>query len=329
MKIHLAFISACCALSGCASIKSSPIVGATTEPPPDGLVYYLPRKDFLVAITVSDDKGAISAVKLDTTPAYPDTTKPFAFAYQRNWVSKNETTITVDINGLLKTTKAEITSGAAATAQIVGEIAAFRVLRNQQDAGKPSTCPKGEHTFIIRTLPVPVGENTPCGVNIEIEPMMATDYSAQDKVDASLTTGYSGVYYRTARPYLMRASGAFRAAAIVYSPNDAPVRKLPIERALFTDGSVDFTFSEGMPTQYKQTADGEVLAFLKLPAVVLSAYFKAVGDLFTNFKKRDDSQVGALDASLKLELVKFKHTACIEAIKQKNNDLISSLECDK
>lgn len=142
----------------------------------------------------------------------------------------------------------------------------------------------------------------------------------------------SGLYYRQQEPYLIQVQGAgINSAAVLMAPNESPVRFLPVSKTFFSGNSADFAFEDGVPTKYKQETEGEIVALLKLPADVLSAYFSAAGAVFDAFKERDQKEAAALAESLKLEVARKKYEACIVALKAAGKDggaLFKELKCD-
>ncbi len=313
-------------LQGCAALTSSPSQDGELG---EGLTYYLPKKDIQLTVVVTG--GAISTVSLATTPAYPDLRQAFVLRSGLNALGKTVNTIGVGANGLLKSTKATVTSGvseaAGSLAGIAGSVQAGRVSINTTSGA----CGNGTHVFLYAVTEDK--EKAACGLKLTIKRLAGADARAEGSGPRSTAKArdeaYSGIYYRQAEPFLVTVKGDINTAAILYSPSVAPLKSLPIARTFFADGDAGMTLDDGVPTQYDQTTDGEIVALLKLPATIISAYFEAIGKLFDSFKSRDTKQAEDLSSSIKLELAKAKYEACLKAIQNKDDDLIVKLDCGK
>ena len=69
----------------------------------------------------------------------------------------------------------------------------------------------------------------------------------------------------------------------------------------------------------------------ELPGVddsVLSAYFNAVGNVFTAFSARDKNEVDKLTGELKMDALKRKLDKCREAAQKQDDDAWKTLQCD-
>jgi hypothetical protein len=320
MKLTFVIIGVSLSVLGCSSIKS---IESPASDSSDGLMYYMPKKDFLV--TIVKNGGKITTVSLGTTGAYPDTSKSYVLKYDQNLLGKNTLNVGADINGLLKSSKSTTVSGVSDVLKNLGETLGTLTALGAEAVAPPDDCPAdGTHTFTI------AGETTKdkslCGLKITVT-KLATTQSAPLSQTAGVS--YSGVFYRQAEPYRMVATGSLNTSAIVFSPSSAPVHFLPVSKTLFSNNEADFDFTDGMPTKYNQDTDGELVALSKLPATILSAYFSAIGTVFDSFKERDTKQADALNAQLKLELAKKKYDACVVAIQAKDNTAIQQLDCGK
>lgn len=310
-------------LAGCASIESTP------RPLPgqaDGLTYYLPRQDVL--ITIVKTGGNISSVTIGTTPAYPDLSSRFVLNSGTNLLGKNQADIGIDTSGLLKSSKAVTTSGLSdALKNLAGSMGTFGTMGRQLGADKDA-CADGTHTFIYRSMEMHDGEAKPCGLTVKMARLHA---AASQLPDHEKATGQpqSGLFYRQAEPYLVTVDGSVFASAIVLSPNLAPTRFLPISRTLFADNDSTIEFTDGMPTKYNETRDGELVAVFKLPATVIAAYFGAIGTVFDSFKINSGKESEQLAAEVNLQIAKQKYDACIAAIRAKDDALVAALGCGK
>lgn len=316
-------------LQACASVTSDL---SSDKSLGDGLTYYLPKKDILLTVVVGD-KG-VTTVSIGTTAAYPDLTQPFVLRIERNALAKVASNIGIDTNGLLKSTKATATSGVSDAlrnlAESVGSVKSFSFL----DSDVKPSCGAGTHSFIYSSKDAK--NLKACGLDVSIARLPLTEGAgAERSTDSTRASGkpasgaYAGIYYRQSEPYLVTVTGVINTAAIVLSPSSAPLKSLPVARTLFASGEADIEFSEGVPTKFNQSLDGEAVALLKLPATVVAAYFSAIGSVFDSFKTRDSKQADELAASIKLELAKKKYDACIKAIQDKDDAAIAKLECGK
>lgn len=310
-------------LMGCSSVNS---IRRPTISNSEGLVYYMPQKDFLV--TVVKAQGKITSVSLSTTAAYPDMSMRYVLNHSGNLLGKNTLNVTVDVNGLLKSSKSTTVSGVTDALKGIGE--SFGTLHGlragAKNLEKPDTCGDGTHTFVYKSSD-DAAKISPCGLDLNITKL--SDVQLPDPKLKSDGLSYSGIFYRQAEPYLITATGIVNTSAILFSPTDSPVFFLPVSRTFFANNVADFAFTDGMPTQYSQETEGELVALFKLPATVVSAYFTAIGTVFDSFKNRDVKEADTLAASVKLDLAKKKYEACLAAIVNKDDTTIAKLECGK
>lgn len=275
-------------LSGCSSLQS-------TENPNQkashGLHYFMPKKDFLVTVTVADEK--ISKVTLATTPGYPDVSIPYVLTYGANAFGKNTLNIRLNEKGLLtsvdSTTLSEVTQSLQNLA--VPTDGSTRITDKDYDDPESTSPAKhgcsnnGEHTFIYKK----VGEHSACGLTINIE-----KYGDSRRITSHTikeNQAISGIFYRQNLPYLMTAKGqGIKAATIVFSPSESKTQFIPVSKTFFADNGASFGFTEGVLTRYRQDTNGELTALLTLPAEILKAYFGAVGAVFPNLGGVQDPQ---------------------------------------
>ena len=280
MRIMI-FIILFIGLSGCSSLQS---IENPNKKANYGLHYFMPKKDFLVTVTVTDEK--ISAVKLATTAAYPDVTIPYVLTYGANAFGRNILNIKLDQKGLLTSVNSTTISEVAQALQNLavptnGEERITDKDYNDSESTSPAKqgCSKeGEHTFIYKM----VGEHSACGLTINIEKY--GDSRNITSHDIKENQAISGIFYRQNLPYLMTAQGqGIKAAAIVFSPSESKTQFIPVSKTFFADNGANFVFTEGILTQYEQGTNGELTALLTLPAEIIKAYFGAVGAVFPNF----------------------------------------------
>ena len=322
----------------------------------EGLSYYMPKKDLKVTVTVEDhDKihrtpAKITKIDLDTTEAYPDLSKRYVLKHQGSLVSKNDLHIGITENGLLTSSKSTTTSKINEAFKSLAASAPV-ITRNKTviQPTEPLKCKvPGIYTFLYE---IPDSEDketlgAPCGIGIDIKKLTSKaplelifkahlEGTKNTKIGSAghiiFKAPYSGIFYRQNEPYKVSASGkvinGFNVQKIIFSPSNSKTSLLPVKKTLFSDNVADFGLEDGVPTKYNQDVDAELVALLKLPADIFTSYFAAIGTTFEAFKKQETDEAALLNASLALELVKYKHAACIEAIKSKNDELINSLEC--
>jgi hypothetical protein len=284
----------------------------------------MPRIDFVV--TVVKTKDQTTQVTVAPTNAYPELSTQYVLNHRGNLLGANALNVGVDVNGLLKSSKSTVTTGVnevlTSLGQSLGTIHGLRSAPRIQLA--TDVCGIGTHIFIYDYTNWK--DQKPCGLNIKIKKLIETKTSQHNKV---ADQSYSGIFYRQAEPYLVTVTGEINTAAIVFSPNESPVRFLPVSRTLFSKNEADFTFTNGMPTQYNQMTEGELVALFKIPASVVAAYFSAIGTVFDSFKSRDTKEAETLATSIKLELAKKKYEACLTAIVAKDDATVVKLECGK
>lgn len=310
--------------AGCSSFSSKAILPSDSV---EGLVYFLPKKDVLVTLTVAG--GKLTGVTMVATAAYPDRSAAFELTHSSNGLAKNVTSFEVR-NGLLTSTTGAMTSGvsdalknlAASSAQIGGT-------RSATDTGDPKVCGNdGNHVYRIPSTET--GRKI-CGIDITIEQLAPTlpAISASTAEQFDVKQNRPGIYYRQVEGLLVVAQGqGLNAASIIHVPA-SPTYFLPAGRSFFANGGAEISLEEGVPTKFKRDSDNEVVALLKLPADVIAAYFSAVGGIFDAFKTSDSKETAALQESLTLESAKQKYAVCLSAIKAADDELISKLGCDK
>jgi hypothetical protein len=340
---HLIALALLVSLVGCSSIQSRPIPSAAAASGAgSGLVYYLPRRDAVVTIKVAESASAPSSVEIAPTTAYADLSQAYVLQYQRNLIGKNALDVGVTASGLLNSTVKTTTTGQLS--QVFSSAADLR--RRPSDSGSRDNCTMpGEHRFVIdlvkATETTPVGSDRAhafkapgkfCGgaVQIFVTKLWKDDApGAHISAPACPTETCSGVYYRQNRPYLVVVEGdGISAAQLVESPSASPTRFLPMAQTLFANNDATFTFAEGVPTEYGQDTDGELVALLKFPATILKAYFGAVGGVLDAIKDNKEAEAGRLASTLKLELAKKQFDLCMAAVKAgKTGDELKATGC--
>lgn len=314
------------ACTGCATYTSDVARSAHLD---EGLVYYLPRKDVVVTVTVSADATSTS-VGIDASAAYADRSRAFLLRYQRSPIAKNVMDIGVTAGGLLSSASAtstvQLDQALASIANLAGMSGARGFAMTPAPAEKCAL--PGTYVFSYPLEPEPNGVvGKPCGISVSISRVAdARVVPARPEEPGAR----AGIYYRQLVPYRVKASGGASGIAketIVFSPTGSPDLFLPLSRNLFANNESTLTLVEGALTGYKQDSDGELVALLKLPAAIISAYFAAAGSLFDAFSTRDSKEAAALTSAMKLELERLKYQACLAAVRNKDDEAIKSLGC--
>ena len=308
-----ALVTAALGVVGCASVSSTaddPLREAQRE----GLVYWLPKRDIKITVTV--DENSVASVVAGSGDMEPDySKKKFVLNYSTNLIGTNALDVTVNEKGLLGAVVSETT---VKLNEVLQEIAKFAPsARTTQPA--IAACPRGTYQRLIPAEDKK--KDSLCGYEISVTRLDTRPSAAEDPTFYS-DSGRSGIYYRQQLPYRVEITPPLtanntrqdRRDFLVFSPSESPVYFLPVKRTLFSNNKADFAFTEGVPTMYNQSTDGELIGLLKLPANVIGAYFGAIGEIFTYKKKAVDSQQQYLDSQAKMavEIVKFQ--ACKEAV---------------
>lgn len=315
------------ALSGCSSLTTQSGAGPGDG---DGLVYYMPNRDFVVTITKAS--GKFTGLTLGTTPAYADYSKSYVLQYDRNLVAKNKLDVEISPAGLLTIGKSTTTGDVVDVFKHLGASAGvLGALRSRlQVPVKPVgvTCDSdGTHTFVLSSV---TSSSDICGNQFNVR--ISRLWSEKDRSRVATGKGdgfaHSGLFYRMNLPYLMEATGqGLNAATVVLSPSESKILFLPIARTLFSTNDAQVSLADGVPTKYVQETDGELISLLKLPAAIIGGYFEAIGAVFGKFSATDTVEAKALIDALKLELAKQKYEACLVAIRAKDDKAIDDLKC--
>lgn len=321
-------LSACSSLSSIESPSGSDVAGVT---------YFMPRKDFVVVVKVADKGKRVADVTLGVSAAYADTSRQYVMNYQSSLVSLNKLDVQLGDSGLLSTAKSSSESkisdafkNAAASAGAIKGLGLFS--QPLEEVAKPastlSQCASdGDHSFAFAVEPKGNRwETSACGVTISFQRLV--DGKGPTAHSLSAGQGHAGIFYRLDEPFLVRAQGqGINKASVLYSPSRSPTYFLPLARSLFAKNEADLTITDGVLRKYRQESDGELVALLKIPADVLSAYFGAVGNTLEAFKSTDAKEAAALSEAIKLELAKRKFDACLAAIQAKDEAAIKTLKC--
>ena len=286
-------------VSGCAGYLSAPADTGSIE----GIAYYLPKRPIAVQVTI-DANGQVQTPTIVAAPAVPDYRHRFILSYETNLIGENNIKIGVKSNGLLQSAASTVTSGLGTIASSIGTIA------GQMSAGSaflsknvvPGTdirkCDKSQTYTLLIWPEDSVGKTLRlCDFYILVgkAPSAIANYKPTPRVTS--VEGSSGVFYRTEIPYLVGIMGiapnSQASFFVAYSPDQSPVSFLPIERTLFAKNITTVTLSDGMVTEYDQDDNGEVVGLIQIPATVASAYFTAIGGMFSSLSTVDTSRNNA------------------------------------
>ncbi|MCW5591556.1 MAG: hypothetical protein KIS74_05635 [Burkholderiales bacterium] len=320
-------LSACSSLSSTAMPTGSDVTGVT---------YFMPRKDFVVVVKVADKGKRVADVTLGASAAYADTSTQYVMNYHPSLVSLNKLDVQVADSGLLSTAKSSSESrisdafkSAAASAGAAKGLGLFSFVPEKEAAKSSlSECAvDGDHSFAFAVEPKENKWNrTACGVTITFERLNAGSRPAGHSQPTG--QGIAGIFYRLDEPFLVSAHGqGINKVSVVHSPSGSPTYFLPIARSLFAKNEAELTITDGILRKYRQESDGELVALLKIPADVLSAYFSALGSTLDAFKATDAKEAAALAEAIKLELAKKKFDACLAAIQAGDETAIKTLKC--
>lgn len=327
-------VSATCLLQACAGLNSSVLTPTQTV---EGLSYHLPMRYFV--LTVERAGGITTTAEWSESELVADTRKAYALNYHPHLIGKTETTIEVSASGLLSTADTKTTDSAAELAKIIEKkvppIPGARI----RDTKQPCA-PDGKYIY----LSPGVESGTICDdVEFSVSKMeMMGNGSATARRDADDgVDSAAGIFYRQQRPYIVHvrviAKGAdpnkeptikVDQSKILLAPNDSPTMLLPYARTLFAENDGQITLKDGMPQKYKQSTNGEFVALLQVPAAVLSAYFTAVGNVFSAFSSKETKEQELAVREYKLALLAYKLDLCKEALKKKDSAAMDSLQCN-
>lgn len=295
-------------LAGCAGVQSKRIDGKG-----EGLVYFLPKQDFIVTVTSKDGKA--ETVVFSKSAPYPDLGQQFVATGRTPFLTKNVVTIEVSKDGLLNNaSKSSITSQLQNVLDALGSAAASVTTKAKAvDADVESLpCSEGSNVYVFapdrKAFKI-------CGVTISVEKIgkkLSKEVSYADDTEAK--KGQDGLYYRRLEPYLVSARGENNKDAVLMSPSQSPTYFAPFAHSFFAPNDTTVTFADGIAAKYERTSESEVLGLLKLPASVITAYFTAVGSMFDMFKSTDQKDASAIQQRIDLELAKRKLEDCRAAL---------------
>lgn len=348
MRLQLVLLAFAMPLAGCSSISSTRF--ASGQPQEDGVVYYLPKRDLKIEVKVASDK--LSEVIIGLSDPYPDRDRgAYVLQFNPSLFGKHKLDIEVTPAGLLKSTKSSAedrVSGLDGFGKLLGYARGIATLESTPGtpvSGKTlagNCAVNGTHTYLYPLKKTfELHELCDGGLVVEVQDLGAVSQkdgsnnpidipNGKDSTHAG-GVGHSGIFYRVGRPYRVTVRGYVGAAAIVNSPTGGDELFLPIAKTLFAtnDASITFAGNDGIPTKYQQETDGEITALLKIPAVIVTPYFEAIGAVLKGISSRETATATARKDQIAGELAKQKQEACIAAIVDKDTATIEALACGK
>jgi hypothetical protein len=304
------------ALTACAVVQSR--VVDDTKATPDGVVYYMPRRPFLVTVTTPAATTAVpnpsSTVAIAQGTAEAHLKHRFVLSQGTNLVGKAEFNIAVGTNGLLKTSNSTATSEVTTALQnavtsagtLVGVATAppglhgaNPLLVSAQIALPTNGCPPPGTSYQYPLYPeivsLPGDPNAQltnfCGYQVswKLAAGGKTSYPPNQNFTDANPLGVSGIFYRHELPYDVSVIGpkdtngnATVAVSVLTSPDESEIDFFPVKESFFASNDAKLTITDGVLTGVDQTTDGEVTAALGLPSTVLSNYTSAIGQIFGN-----------------------------------------------
>lgn len=326
----IAAIVAASSVSGCSSVLSRADEVRDLDRQREGLVYWLPKRDIVVTVTVklNEAKQMETEVAAAAGPMQPDyESRQFLIDYLRNPIGTNHLNIAVNPKGLIGKVTSETT---VKLSEVLAELAkTSRAL-----VAEPALCGLGTYQRFVAATHGATG--SVCNFQIKVCRLFPDAVrDTKDPEDFYSPWGRSGIYYRQELPYRVEVAPAgtplmvcpvaakdktpkdearTKQSFLVFSPSESPTYFLPVRRTLFANNKADFDFSEGVPTKYDQSTDGELIGLLKLPADVIGAYFGAMGEIFKYRKQSLESEQQLLAAQAKLAAEIVKLQACKDAV---------------
>lgn len=319
--VVLLIVTICTSLS-CSSIKS--VQNDPQAVSSNGLTYFMPSKDLIVTLKISSNK--LDTVIIKSSDAYPDLTSSYSLTFHESFIAKNEMDISITKTGLLSSVKSVSDSQMSEIAKSIGSIAGTLFPSFNGNNTEQVNCIDGYFTYRYKFAP----SNDTINICRNISVIVKAGWGTEIHDMNSKSKRTNGIYYRQELPYHVIISDSIRTFdAVIFSPSNAPVKFLSVNRSLFAKNNTNFKLVDGVPTGWQQTKDGEIVGLLKLPADIIGSYFSAVGNLFDFRKNNASKEVEVLLQEIKLDLAKQKYENCLVAIKGNNDELINSLGCDK
>ncbi|MDH0865001.1 hypothetical protein [Mitsuaria sp. GD03876] len=336
-------------LAGCAGLESR---RETDIDRVRGVAYYMPMRYF--QLTVTKAQGAITKLEWSASEPFADLSHTYSLRFNPHWIGKTTVSVVVGQNGLMGSANTKTTDAIAELATVTPnpvDKGAKMMLARRPDELAEVTCGDGILVFLFLEATSGDAPQAVCGGDVQFRiartgmtganswPEGARDNAAAIAPgDASV----AGVYYRVNRPYLAsawainRTSGAPAGETpslgqvttrVLLVPNESPTMLLPFGRTLLAENDGKMTFQDGTLTNYTQADQGELVALLKFPAVILEAYFAAIGNVFNAFSSRNAKETELAIKELRLDMLRFQIEKCREALDKKDTAAYDALQC--
>ncbi len=328
IKLILVLLIVTLIASACSSMSTTIVGENNKDELKGGLPYYMPKKDFLVTVTV---KEGVKSFATSTTPAYPDLSQIFVLKYEDSLISDNLLSIGVTTKGLLTSINAKTVSQLNEIFKNIAK-SAGAISTARSDAPKYECIKDG--TYVFRYTNPGVNHVACDGIKVDISQLGEFELTNdQMKHGKDKNAKHSGVFFKLEIPYKVRITQKSSddkeivQEDLVFSPTESPVYFIPVSKSLFADKDATFAFTDGMLTSYKQDNKSELVALASLPADLISGYFDSIGNVFGKISNASTQEKSAIQSSLSLELAKMKNELCIAAINANNSEAIKQLQC--
>jgi hypothetical protein len=333
MKIRMAGTLPMLLLAGCAVVQSQVVDDAKSTP--DGLVYFMPRRPFVVTVTTDAVTTAVpkppTKVSVAQGTAEPDLAHRFVLSQGTDVVAKTEMNITVGANGLLRSSNTNSTSevatalenlaSAAGAFTGVGAVAPMASPLTQSAPAPPDGCPPAgtSYQYLIYPQPRPGDpqQNAFCGYTVSAQLAAGAASHLDNATFAPGGAGSSGIFYRHELPYVVTVTGpkdtagnATVSVSILTSPDASEIDFFPVKESFFANNTANITLTDGVITGVDQTTEGELTAALSLPAVVLNSYTTAIGSIFGNLTTNSANMQKLLAQQQATERAQAQATVC-------------------
>lgn len=291
----------------------------------------------LATASASTD-GCLYAASMKLLPPTGDPNFRFVARDVHNWTRDDETTLKVDEQGLLTSSKS---IAADRTSDILVELAGFSAARelsvSELGGSGTRTCDDTRPFFAIVDLSssdaLEALNNSLIDQHIPLHVQRSETASASLREEVGNTediqftdgnTHKNGLFYRTPLPlsFDIRQTGsdirADRTIAVwsVSLPQAGPVGFVPMTSSAFVTTTSTAEFSNGTLTSIERDRPSEVLAVAKAPVEILKAVFSIPTSLLklsVDYSSAEASQSAQLKSALESEIELQLLQACLEA----------------
>ncbi|MES1949754.1 hypothetical protein S4A8_02813 [Salinisphaera sp. S4-8] len=352
-------VTALVALCGCASIQSEHLNKSPSDSA-EGLVYYMPKRDFIIQQTIGQPGTPIS-FEITPSPAYPDRNRAFGLHRRQNFIANNNDTLSVSQLGLLETIDSksdpqiEATLDKLAPAAIPKDLNTINI-DSGSTGGDEIECEEGVHTFrleVRKTHPLCNGyqaearvidspksggsdtNNDPGDSESEDSPRSGgsdTNNNPDDSKsdDSGLSSTYKSgkhnvIFYRQEQAVEVTITNSSTKQKTVktqihYSPSGAPIRALEVAKGFFADTNNNFGFKDGLLISANYKKDSELATLLTAPAKLIGAYTGALSQILSGLRNPARDRVAVMQEETQRNLLRAKIERCRAAL-EKNQPL--------